>query len=94
MVITVEFTGAARAVCGKKVITLDLPERSTYRDAVREIGRRHPELIGLLIDQDGETFLSANMFVIDGDLRTPAMLMDDSPKDGSHLILMSLVTGG
>ena len=34
------------------------------------------------------------LFVINGDLATPAMVMDDHPRDGDHLILMSVITGG
>lgn len=51
-------------------------------------------MIGLLIDQDRETFLSSNMFVINGDLAYPAMIMDNSPADGEHIALMSVITGG
>lgn len=92
--ITVEFTGAARAIVGKKTIEWTISPNSSYRDVVRQLGAHYPGLIGLLIDVDGETFLSGNMFVIDGNLETPAMVLDEIPADRSHLILMSLVTGG
>jgi hypothetical protein len=94
MEITVEFTGAARAVAGVKTILVDLDDESTYRDIVRSIARNYPALVGLLIDADQETFLSGNMFVINGDLATPAMVLSDHPSPGDHLILMSLITGG
>ncbi len=94
MNVTVELTGAARAVAGIKIIPLELPAGAVYRDIVRILARRYPSLIGLLIDTDGETFLSSNLFVINGDLATPAMVMDDHPHAGDHLILMSVITGG
>ena len=94
MQVTVEFTGAARVVVGQKVITVELPETATYRDIVRYLAQTYPGVIGLLIDKDGETFLSSNMFVINGDLTTPAMVLSEHPNPGDHLILMSLITGG
>ncbi len=92
--LTIELTGAARAVAGVKTIPLELANTAVYRDIVRIIACRYPALIGLLIDTDGETFLSSNLFVINGDLATPAMVMDEHPRDGDHLILMSVITGG
>ncbi len=92
--ITVEFTGAARAMLGQKTASVAMPFTSTYKDVIRHLGQRFPQLIGLLIDTDGETFLSGNMFIIDGNLETPAFVMDEIPSDGVYLIIMSLVTGG
>lgn len=94
MNLTVELTGAARAITGIKIIPLELPEDTVYRDIVRLLAARYPALIGLLIAPDGETFLSSNLFVINGDLATPAMLMDEHPRSGDTLILMSVITGG
>ena len=94
MNLTVELTGAARAIAGVKIIPLELPAGAVYRDIVRILARRYPPLIGLLIDAGGETFLSSNLFVINGDLATPAMVMDEHPRDGDHLIFMSVITGG
>jgi hypothetical protein len=94
MKITVEFTGVPRSVVGQKRLSLTLPDGSTYREVVRRLATDYPDLVGLVIDRDGETFLSSNMFVINGDLSTPAMLLDEVPPDGAHLILMSLITGG
>lgn len=92
--ITVELTGAARAVAGQKILAFDLPPATTYRDLIRRLGRAYPALIGLLIAPDGESFLSSNMFIINGDMASPAMVLDESPQDGDRLILMSVITGG
>lgn len=94
MTVTVELTGAARAHAGVKSLTIHLPEGATYRDIVRELAKRFPQLVGWLIAPDGESFLSSNMLVIDGDLATPVMVLDETPSDGAHLILMSVITGG
>lgn len=94
MKVTIEFTGLARDIAGEKTIQLELPERATYREVVRLLAARHPALVNVLIAPDRETFLSSNMFVINGDMANPAMLPDESPQEGDHLILVSLVTGG
>ncbi|BAJ62597.1 MULTISPECIES: MoaD/ThiS family protein [Anaerolinea] len=94
MKVTVELTGAARAHAGVKTLSLDLPDTATYRDIVRELAKHFPQLVGWLIAPDGESFLSSNMLVINGDLATPVMVLDENPADGEHLILMSVITGG
>ena len=54
----------------------------------------YPEMVNILIDPDGENFLSSVMFVIDGDLANPVMLIDKTPHDGERIHLMSVITGG
>jgi molybdopterin converting factor small subunit len=94
MHIIIEFTGVARHIIKKKEISLSLEDNTTYQEVIRMLGRQYPDLIGLLIGQDGQTFLSSNLFVINGDVANPAMVMSESPKDGDRLILMSVITGG
>lgn len=94
MRVTVVLTGMARDLVKQKEISLELSEQITYGQIVHLLGEKFPRLIGMLIDQDGETLLSGNILIINGDLATPAMVMQESPKDGDRLILMSLVTGG
>lgn len=92
--VTVEFTGLAKAITGKQEVTLTLPVGTTYGSIVQELGEIYPGLIGILIAEDGKTFLSSNMFVINGDLANPVMIMDQEPRDGEHIHLMSVITGG
>jgi hypothetical protein len=92
--ITIEFTGIAKMITSAGEIEVEVSEGSTYRDLVRLLAGKFPGLIGILIDKDGETFLSSNMFVINGDLAYPAMIMDNSPSRGEHISLMSVITGG
>jgi len=94
MKIMVELTGIARSIVGKKEIELEMDGVNTYQDIIRLLGKRYPKLIGILIDQNGETFLSSNMFIINGDMNTPAMAIHLQPHDGDRLVLMSLITGG
>jgi hypothetical protein len=92
--VTIEFSGVARNIVGQKEIALELDEKTSFRDIIFLLGNRYPGLIGVLIDSDRKNFLSSNMFVINGDMTTPAMVVDESPHDGDHLVLMSLITGG
>ena len=94
LTLTVEYTGLSRAITGAPQSTLAVPEGTTYREIVQRLGELYPQLVGILIAEDGETFLSSNMFVIDGDYANPAMVMDDPVKDGEHLHLVSVITGG
>lgn len=94
LTVTIEYTGLSRAITGTPKSTMTLPEGTTYRQVVQRLGEQHPELVGVLIAEDGETFLSSNMFVIDGDYANPAMVMDDQVKDGENLHLVSVITGG
>ena len=94
MKITIEFTGISKAIANTGEIELEMPEQSTYRDLVKQLAIHYPGLVGILIDHDWETFLSSNMFVINGDLAYPAMIMDNSPSDGERVSLMSVITGG
>ena len=65
-----------------------------YQDIVRFLGEKYPGLIGILISGDGNTFLSSNMFVINGDMANPAMVMTEHPEEGDRLVLISVITGG
>ena len=94
MEIFVEFTGLARSIVGCKDIKLKIDDKAIFRDIVHLLGINYPGLKGILINDDGETFLSSNMFVINGDMTTPAMVMDEHPHHGDRLVLMSLITGG
>jgi len=94
MQIIIEFTGLARQIVGQKEVTLQLAPGTTYAHIVELLGREYPGLIGTLIDTDGVTFLSSNMFIINGDMALPAMVMDESPGEGDRLSLVSVITGG
>ena len=71
-----------------------MPDDATYEGVVAGLALLKPELVGILIDRDGRTFLSSNMFIRNGDMAQPAMLMEESPQDGDHLTIISPITGG
>lgn len=94
MKITIEFTGITKAITQAGTIDFSVPCGFTYRDLVKMLAVKYPAMVGLIIDPDGETFLSSNMFVINGNLEFPAMILDQTPSDGEHISLMSVITGG
>lgn len=92
--ISVELTGIAATLAGTRSTQISLPAEGTYRDILRTLAERYPDMVGILIAPDGENFLSSNMFVINGDLATTAMVLDEIPADGEEIHLMSVITGG
>jgi len=92
--ITIEFTGITKAITQADAIEYEVPEGFTYRDLVKQLARDYPAMIGLIINPLQDDFLSSNMFVINGNLEFPAMIMDESPRDGEKVALMSVITGG
>ena len=93
MKVTIEFTGLAKDLAGQGEISLEIPQDTTYRDLVKYLAETYPGFVGVLIAPDRENFLSSNMFVIDGDLANPAMIMDRCPQADEHMVLMSVITG-
>lgn len=92
--LTIEFTGLAKQIVGRREIELEVPAGTTYAGVVERLGIAYPGLIGSLIDADGKTFLSSNMFIINGDMALPAMVMEETPRAGDRLVLVSVITGG
>ena len=92
--LTIEFTGLSSLIAETPETSLSIEDNETYRDVVRALAERFPGLVGILIAPDKNEFLSSNMLVIDGDLVNPVMILDNKPKDGERLHLMSVITGG
>jgi len=92
--ITVEFTNLARLVAGVPQIDLTITPDDTYSDIVQRLGQMYPDLMGVLIDCDGRTFLSSNMFIINNEMADPVMVLDEHPHPGDRLTLVSVATGG
>jgi len=92
--VTIEFSGLAKILSGRNNLDITLPEGATYRSIVKELAKRYPGFINILIAPDLENFLSSTMLVINGDLVNPVMILDQSPSDGENLHLMSVITGG
>lgn len=94
MKITIEFTGITKSITQAGTVEFEVPQGFTYRDLVKMLAAKYPAMVGLIIDPDREKFLSSNMFVINGNLEFPAMILDQSPSDGEYISLMSVITGG
>ena len=94
MNIRIEFSGIAKDLADREDLTLSLPADATYRDIVKELAKRYPAMVNILIAPEGQDFLSSVMLVVDGDLANPIMLMDEVPHDGECLHLMAVITGG
>ncbi len=94
MKVKVEFSGIAKELAEIDELTLSLPEGTRYRQIVKELALRYPAMVNILITPGGDEFLSSVMFVIDGNLENPVMLMDESPHEGECIHLMSVITGG
>ncbi len=94
MKVTIEFSGLAKILSGRNNLDITLPDGATYRSIVRDLAKRYPAFINILIAPDAENFLSSTMLVINGDLVNPVMILDQSPADGENLHLMSVITGG
>ena len=94
MRIHMELLGLSRFAAGVKEITLDLEEDTTFRDIVRMLGTRYPEMIGNVIQPDGETLQTPNILNLNARRMIQASQMDDSPSDGDRIILMSISAGG
>jgi hypothetical protein len=92
--IRIEFSGIAKELAEIDELELSLPEGTHYRQIVQELALRYPAMVNILIAPGGEEFLSSVMFVIDGDLANPVMLMEESPHEGECIHLMSVITGG
>lgn len=92
--ITVEFTNLARVVAGVPQVDLEISLGQTYADIVQRLGEMYPDLVGVLIDCDGRTFLSSNMFIINNEMSDPVMVYEEHPHPGDRLTLVAVATGG
>jgi hypothetical protein len=79
---------------GKKETSLDVKKGTTFRGIVRELGTTYPELIGNVIQRDGETLQAPNIFNLDAKKMIQAGQMADAVNDGDRIILMSMSAGG
>lgn len=92
--IQVELFGLSRLIAGEKEITLTLDESATFRDAVKEIVSRYPNMVGDVVQADGLTMQPPNILNLDGRRMIQAHQMDESLSDGDRIILMSMSAGG
>ncbi len=92
--ITIEFTNLAKLLAGKREIEQIFPESSTYADVIEWLAQTYPDLVGVIIQPDHRSFTNSTMFIINNEMGLPAMILDESPKDGNRLTIVSVPTGG
>ena len=94
MRVHLEFLGLSRLATGLKTASLELKEAATFNDLVRVLAASYPDLIGNVIQSDGETLQSPNVFNLNTRQMIQEAQMNTSPDDGDLIILMSLSAGG
>jgi len=94
MRIQVELFGLSRLIAREKEITLTLEEGATFRDVVRALVRKYPEMVGDVVQADGETMQAPNILNLDGRRMIQPHQMDERISDGDRIILMSMSAGG
>ena len=94
MRVHLEFLGLSRLATGLKKTSLELKEGATFNDLVRVLAASYPDLIGNVIQSDGETLQPPNVFNLNTRQMIQETTMNTSPKDGDLIILMSLSAGG
>lgn len=94
MRIQLELFGLSRIAAGVKELSLELEEGTTFRDIVRLLSTRYPDMIGNVIKPDGETLHPPNIFNLNAKRMIQPNQMDACPSDGDRVILMSVSAGG
>lgn len=94
MKVQVEFFGLARLTVGQKETSLDLPDGATFREVVRRLAARYPDLVGNVIRSDRESLQHPNVFNLNAQRMIRADQMDEHPNDGDRILLMSMSAGG
>jgi molybdopterin converting factor small subunit len=94
MQIQVELLGLSRLVTGKKELTLEIPEGTTFRDITRMLSDMYPALIGNVIQSDRESLQAPNIYNLNARRMIQTRQLGECPSEGDHIILMSMSAGG
>ncbi|MBN2005863.1 MAG: MoaD/ThiS family protein [Anaerolineae bacterium] len=94
MNVLVEFTGVARVLAGTQSVSLDLQDRVSFQDIVQHLGATYPVLVGQVIQPDGRTLYPSNFFNLNGKRMLKPTQMHESPQNGDHIVVMSILAGG
>ena len=92
--VAVEFTGISRMLTGQSEMTIKIRQGTTFSEIVKLIGRKFPSMVGQIIDKDGSVFIATNLFSLNGQRIIQESEMNESPKEGDRLIILSLLAGG
>jgi molybdopterin converting factor small subunit len=94
MRIQLELFGLSRIAAGTKELSLELEEGTTFRDIVRLLSVEYPDMIGNVINPDGETLHPPNIFNLNAKRMIQPSQMGECPGDGDRIVLMSISAGG
>lgn len=94
MELMVEFAGLSRMHTRTRRFTMQLDETTTFRQILRMLGDRYPELVGDVISPGLQSLQSSNMLNLNGKHMIQPSQMDECPDPGDRLILMSILAGG
>lgn len=92
--VKVEFSGVSRVLTGESEIRLSLEQGAPVSQVVRLLGEHFPELVGQIIEKDGQTLIPTNVFSVNGQSILHESDTTYQPQDGDTLILLSLLAGG
>ena len=92
--VLVDFSGISRMITGKSEFPMKLPQGATVENAVQELAKTFPKLIGEIIDQNKKQLIASNVFSLKGEKILSESEMDYPLADGDQLILLSLLSGG
>ena len=94
MHVQLELFGLSRIAAGTKELSLELEEGTTFRDIVRLLSVKYPDMIGNVINPDHETLHPPNIFNLNVKRMIRPNQMDECPSDGDRIVLMSISAGG
>lgn len=92
--IKVEFSGLSRILAGANDMQISIFPQETYSDVIRHVAEKYPALIGNVIEENKNALFPSNVFSRDGKTVVQLDQMNDIPRDGETLILLSLLAGG
>ena len=92
--VSIEFTGISRMLTGQSEMMVNFRQGTTFSDIVKSLAQKFPSLVGQIIDKNGSDFIASNLFSLNGQQMIQESEMNGSPKEGDHLILISLLAGG
>lgn len=94
MKITVEFTGLAREIAGKKEIELEAAGGATYQDVMARVAADYPKLVGLLFENAEGCLLNSIVLSRNGEEMILPDQMSGRPAGGDRLIILGIIVGG
>ncbi|MGV8025726.1 MAG: MoaD/ThiS family protein [Anaerolineaceae bacterium] len=92
--VKVEFSGLSRILAKANDMQLSLSPRQTYVDVIRLVAEKYPALVGNVIDKSKTDLFPSNIFSRNGKTVVMPDQLNDCPRDGEVLILLSLLAGG